>query len=211
MTDTASRTFDVRHLQMARALFAAIAAVMITFSIDHSAAVGLSVFSGFAIATGLVFFLAVWLVFPAAKRWPAAVLGAVMVLAGMLSGVPDLRTTEYFFILVAIWAFVFGITELVLGILARRAGDVDARESIFVGALTIVLGVSLVLTNPTYQLDYFIPEADRWFSLTGITIGVGLFGVYAAVVAVYLGIAAFSPRPAPAVIVDPADAPGGHA
>ena len=34
------------------------------------------------------------------------------------------------------------------------------------------------------------------FTLTGITIGVGIFGAYAAIVAVYLAIAGFSPRKA---------------
>ena len=60
MTPAASaRTLDVRHLQLARAAFAAIAAIMVTFSPDHSSAVGLAVFSGFAIATGIVFAVAV--------------------------------------------------------------------------------------------------------------------------------------------------------
>ncbi|HZU93558.1 MAG TPA: acyl-CoA synthetase, partial [Microbacterium sp.] len=49
-----ARTFTVRNVQLVRALFAAVAAAMITFSPDHSAAIGLSVFSGFAIATALV-------------------------------------------------------------------------------------------------------------------------------------------------------------
>ena len=53
-----ARTFEVRHLQIARAAFAALAAIMVTFSPDHSAAVGMSVFSGFAIATGLVLLVA---------------------------------------------------------------------------------------------------------------------------------------------------------
>ena len=35
----ASRTFEVRHVQLARAAFAALAAIMITFSPDHSAVV----------------------------------------------------------------------------------------------------------------------------------------------------------------------------
>ncbi|WP_223172555.1 hypothetical protein [Microbacterium sp. NIBRBAC000506063] len=54
-------TFTVRHVQLARAALAAIAALMITFSPDHSAEVGLAVFSGFAIATGLIMFLSAWL------------------------------------------------------------------------------------------------------------------------------------------------------
>ncbi|HBR88628.1 MAG TPA: acyl-CoA synthetase, partial [Microbacterium sp.] len=64
-----SRAFDVRHVQVARAVFAAIAAVMITFSSDHSAAVGLAVFSGFALATALVHLAAAWLVYPVGARW----------------------------------------------------------------------------------------------------------------------------------------------
>ena len=44
--------------------------------------------------------------------------------------------------------------------------------------------------------------------LTGITIGVGLFGGYAAIVAVFLGIAGFSPRrTAPAGPAQPASTP----
>ena len=65
-----------------------------------------------------------------------------------------------------------------------------------------LLGVVLLFVQPAYALDYTIEEAHQTFTLTGITIGVGLFGGYAAIVAVYLGIAGFSPRPA-----DPEDAP----
>ena len=82
-----ARTFDVRHLQLARAVFAAIAAIMVTFSPDHSAEVGLAVFSGFGIATGLVFALAAWLVFPAGQRWPSMTLALFTFAAGMVAGV----------------------------------------------------------------------------------------------------------------------------
>ncbi|MNL67086.1 hypothetical protein D3C87_1916440 [compost metagenome] len=60
--------------------------------------------------------------------------------------------------------------------------------------------------QPAYALDYTIEEAHATFTLTGITIGVGLFGGYAAIVAVYLGIAGFSPRPAEAADDVTADA-----
>jgi hypothetical protein len=43
----ATRTFTARHVQLTRAALAAVAAVMITFSPDHSASVGLAVFAGF--------------------------------------------------------------------------------------------------------------------------------------------------------------------
>lgn len=211
MPDASPRTFEVRHLQMARALFAAIAAVMITFSIDHSAGVGVAVFSGFAVATALVTFLAVWLVFRAGERWPSVILGIIMLVAGMVSSLPALRTTDGFFTLLTIWAVIAGAVELTLGLVGRRRDTPAAREAVFVGILTLVLAVALVIIDRSYSLEYYIEEAQRSFELTGITIGVGVFGVYAAIVAVYLGIAAFSPRPAPAVTADPAHTTGGTA
>jgi hypothetical protein len=51
-----------------------------------------------------------------------------------------------------------------------------------------------------YTLNYFIAEAHRSFTLTGIAIAVGIFGGYAAVIAVYLGIAGLSPRRAAPVV-----------
>jgi uncharacterized membrane protein HdeD (DUF308 family) len=215
VTSADSRTFDVRHLQLARAVFAAIAALMITFSPDHSAAVGGAVFSGFAIATGLVLLLAVWLVYPRGRRWPAAAVGGVTVVAGMAAGLYPLRTVAGFFVIVIAWAVVSGVLELIAGWRGRTAGtarrdivpgvpDVrpqapawpgsEARDAIVVGALGILLGIALLFVQPAYALDYTIEEAHQTFTLTGITIGVGLFGGYAAIAAVYLGIAAFSPR-----------------
>lgn len=211
MSDVAPRAFEARHLQMARAFFAAVAAVMITFSIDHSAAVGVAVFSGFAVATALVLLLSVWLVFPAGQRWASVLLGLLTLVAGIAGSLPTMRTTEMFFVLVVTWAFVTGIAELVVGLVGRRRATPGAREAVFVGILTLILGVGLIVTDPGYLLEYYIADAQRSFELTGITIGVGVFGGYAAIVAVYLGIAAFSPRPAPAVTADPADASGGHA
>ena len=73
----AARSFEVRHVQLARAAFAAIAAIMVTFSPDHSSVIGLSIFSGFALATGLVLVAAGWLVFTVDTRWPTVGLGAI--------------------------------------------------------------------------------------------------------------------------------------
>lgn len=202
MTEAPARTFEVRHLQLARALFAAFAAVMITFSADHSAAVGLAIFSGFAIATGLVLFVAAWLVYRAGARAVPVLLGVVSVAAGMVTGIPPLRTTTMFFVVVIAWAAIFGLIELLGGLRGRRAGDLAARDGILIGAITLALAVGLLLVNPAYSLEYAIAGAGE-FTLTGITIGVGLFGGYAAVVAVFLGIAGFSPRRSAT-----ADAPG---
>lgn len=213
-----ARTFEVRHLQLARAAFALLAAVMITFSSDHSAAVGLAVFSGFGIATGLVLLLSVWLVHPAGRRWPAILLGLAAIVAGMVAGLDPLRTTTGFFAIVITWAAVSGLIELVDGIRSLRgardrvvkpgrvapwdsgvAGPVvprgEARDTLVIGILSLVLVAGLLLVQPGYALDYTIEEAGT-FTLTGITIAVGVFGGYAAIVGIYLGIAGFSPRPA---------------
>lgn len=191
-----ARTFEVRHLQLARALFAAIAAVMITFSPDHSAPVGLAVFSGFAIASGLVFFAAAWLVYPAGRRAPAVLLGVIDVVAGMVAGVAGIRTDGLFFGLVISWAVLAAIVEIVSGVRGLRADRAHAREGFFIGILTAVLAVGIAVVPTGYALQYYIEDAGQSFTLTGITIAVGIFGAYAAIVAVYLGIAGFSPRKA---------------
>lgn len=219
MTSTpASRAFDVRHVQFARAAFLALAAVMITFSPDHSAAVGLAVFSGFAIATGLVLVISLWLVYPAGRRMTPALLGGATLIAGMAGGLEPLRTVTGYFVIVIAWALVAGAIEAFGGIRALRLGrrSVDparpweqdslaaasavprseARDGATIGILTIVLGIALALVPRDYSLDYTIAEAGQSFTLTGITIGVGIFGGYAAIAAVVLAIAGFSPRPA---------------
>lgn len=196
--------FQVRHVQLARAAFAAIAAIMVTFSADHSAEVGLAVFSGWAIATALIHLLSAWLVYPRGRRALPVVLGALTIVAGMIAGIPPLRTVTVFFVIVIAWALVTGAIELGAGVAARRKGDENARDAILIGAFGVALGLGLLLVNPAYSLDYFIDDADRWFTLSGITIGVGIFGVYVAVVAVFLAIAAFSPR-TPVTTEAPAD------
>lgn len=197
---TPARTFEVRHLQLARAAFATIAAIMVTFSPDHSATVGLAVFSGFAIATGLILALAAWLVFPAGERWPSLTLAVLTLFAGMAGGVGPWRSTIAFFAIVISWALVTGAVETMAAWRSRREPGArqGARDGLTVGILTLILGAALLFVSPQYALDYYIDDAARSFTLTGITIAVGIFGGYAAIVAVYLGIAGFSPRRATA-------------
>ncbi|WP_246159949.1 acyl-CoA synthetase [Microbacterium rhizomatis] len=201
---SAPRTFEVRHVQLARAAFAAIAAVMITFSPDHSGSLGLAVFSGFAIASGLVFLLAAWLVHPSGARWPAMLLGIISVAAGMVAGVTSLRSTLMFFAVVIAWAIASGLVETIVGARTlrslRREADTDAptrgeaRDALTIGIITLVLAAGLAVIPAQYALNYHIEAAGQTFTLTGIVIAVGVFGGYAAIVAVYLAIAGFSPR-----------------
>jgi hypothetical protein len=202
-TAPATRSFEVRHVQLARAAFAAIAAIMVTFSPDHSAAVGLSIFSGFALASGLVLIAAGWFVYTVDTRWPSVVLGTLSVIAGLAGGIAQLRSVTMFFVIVISWALVTGLVETIAGARGLRAARgrprtdaarTESRDALTVGLLTIALGLGLLLVPTQYALPYTVEDADATFTLTGIIIGVGVFGAYAAIVAVYLAIAGFSPR-----------------
>jgi len=205
-----ARAFTVRHVQLMRALFAAAAAVMITFSSDHSAAVGLSVFSGFAFVTGFVLILAVFLVLPAGSRWPYVILGLLGFAAGMATGIPMWRTNDLFFIVVSSWALITGAVELLAGVRARRAGDPTGRDGVIIGAFGVLLGILLLLIPAGFTHDYTIDEAGT-FELSGIILGVGMFGGYAALVAVFLGIAGLTPKKADAVASASVPAESGDA
>lgn len=206
-----ARAFTMRHVQLLRALFAAVAALMITFSSDHSAPVGLAVFSGFVLVTALVQVLAAWLVLPEGSRWSSIQLAALGIIAGMASGIPAWRSDDLFFVIVSVWALLSGGIELLAGIRARRAADPLARDAITVGAFGILLGILLLLIPAGFVQEYTIDEAGT-FVLSGIILGVGMFGGYAAIVAVFLGIAGLTPKKADAVVgTDSADAVAGTA
>lgn len=228
MTSAApARTLEVRHVQLARAGAAALAAVMITFTPDHSAPFGVAVFSGFAIVTALIHLFAVWVVFPRGQRAPSILLGSAALIAGLAGGIVLTRTITGFFIMVIAWAVFSGIVETVAGARGLRTpkaigpGEIhpwsdgseapppprsESRDALVVGILTLVLGATLLLVPTGFALDYTIDEVDQTFTLTGIIIGVGAFGGYAAILAVYLGIAGFSPRPVPITTEAPAAA-----
>ncbi|UWF77486.1 MULTISPECIES: acyl-CoA synthetase [Microbacterium] len=186
-----SRPFTARHVQLSRAALAAVAALMITFSPDHSAAVGLSVFGGFAIVTAFVLALAAWSAYPAGRRWPAVAIAVISIIVGMAGSIPSWRSETLFFVLVIAWALLTGLVELLAGI--RHRGSEGARDAMITGALGILLAAALLLVPAGFAQPYTVDGAGT-FTLTGIILGVGLFGGYAAIVAVFLGIAGLTPR-----------------
>jgi MFS family permease len=199
----AARSLHVRHVQLARAAIAAIAAIIVTFSPDHSAAVGLSIFSGFALATAVALLAAGWLVHSAETRRPSVVIGALTAIAGLIAAIPPLQSVTTFFVVLVAWALATGVAEAFAGARGLRAARgrprtdaarTESRDGLTVGILTIALGLGLLLVPTQYALRYTIDEANATFTLTGIIIGVGIFGAYAAILAVYLAIAGFSPR-----------------
>lgn len=203
-----ARAFTVRHIQLLRALFAAVAALMITFSSDHSAAVGLAVFSGFAMVTALVLAIGAWLAVPAGRRWPLVLLAVVSVLAGMTAGIPTLRNDDVFFAVVVSWALLSGAIEILAGIRAKKDDDPLARDALLIGSIGLLLGALLLLIPADFAMEYTVDDAGT-FLLTGIILGVGMFGGYAALVAVFLGIAGFTPSRGTVSAPDAATVTGG--
>ncbi|GGD66387.1 acyl-CoA synthetase [Microbacterium murale] len=187
-----ARTFTVRNIQLLRALFAAVSALMITFSPDHSAAVGFAVFGGFVAASGFIFVLGAWLAVPSGSRWPLILLGVIDLLTAVASGIPTWRTDGVFFVVVIIWAAATGLVELIAGLRARRT-DPTAKDAITIGALGLLLAVVLLVIPAGYSLQYSVDGAEA-LTLTGIILAVGMFGGYTAIVAVFLAIAGFSPN-----------------
>lgn len=179
-------------MQLLRAVFAAIAAAMVTFTADHSAQLGLAAFSGFAIATALVLFLASWLTYPSGSRAPVVWQAIVMLIAGMAGGVGGLRTPELFFSVIISWALITGFIEAIVAFKTPRPRTPDARDALTVGVFTMLFGLALI--GAIFLEPQVYSTAGQDFVLTNIGVGVGLFGAYAAILAVFLAIAGFSPR-----------------
>lgn len=183
---------EVRHVQLLRAGFAALAAAMVTFSADHSAQLGLSVFSGFAIATALVLILAAWLTYPSGARGPIVAQAVFTLVAGMVAGLGGFRTPAMLFSVLIAWALITGFIEAFSGWRSPRPRTPDARDALTIGVITMLLGLVLIAVVFFQSVPYSVEGHD--FVLTSTIVAVGIFGGYAAVIAVFLAIAGFSPR-----------------
>lgn len=193
MPSASTPRFTARHMALGRAAAAAIAALMITFSGDHSAPLGLSVFSGFAIMTALVWAIGAWLVVPVGQRTTPFAMAFFSGIVGIVGGAVAYRTPALLFSLVIAWALFTGVLELIQGLRARATDPVTARDQITVAALTLLLAVVTAILPLVPDQSYFNAEVNRQFTMTSTIIAVGLFGAYAAIIAVYIGIAALSP------------------
>ena len=171
-----------------RAIPAAVVALVITFLADHSATLGYLALGGFALATGIV--LLVGALRGAYPRLPFAIEGVALAIGGVIalvlnqSGLPALL-----FLTTALFG-VAGIVELVAGLRARGT-LAAARDWIFVGALSAVLAIAVLLIPADFREVFPIPGTVVP-PLTASVILVGVIGAYAAVVAVYLVIAGLS-------------------
>ncbi|MBF4461295.1 MULTISPECIES: DUF308 domain-containing protein [unclassified Rathayibacter] len=177
--DSASRLWA---LPLARAIVAAAAGAVVTFSPDHGPALGLTVFGGFAIASGAVAIVNAVRTLSGRARSLGVGAAALTVVVGMAAffALP-VATLLAFVALVAGWGLVSGFLEFASG---RRGSGLAARDRVVVGVGTMLLGAAFALLPPHPVVT------------------VGLLGAYAVMLGVYLAIAAFSLKWA--AVADPA-------
>lgn len=158
-----------------RAIPALLAAVIITFSRNHSPLIGLSVFAGFAIVASVIMFVSV-------ARVPLSgsdrILFGIQAVVTLTSGIIALCALggglSALVLVLSIWAALTAALELYAGY--RHSDRAISREWLTVGAFTAILAIIVAL----------FPVNDVY--------AVGLFGAYGAILGVYLVIAGISLR-----------------
>jgi uncharacterized membrane protein HdeD (DUF308 family) len=189
-------------IPLARAIVLIATALVITFSQDHSATLGLTVFGAFAIVTAVIFAIAGILIHRGAERVIVLLQALVSVVAGVLALAISGGGLPFFLYLVSVWAAITGFLELFLGLRARRTPP--SRDWIFVGALTVLFAVVVLILPPDLN-DEFTGTGGVSGVLTAAIIAVGALGAYAAIAGVYLAIGALSMKwagPEPAAVTE---------
>ncbi|PJJ65319.1 HdeD family acid-resistance protein [Compostimonas suwonensis] len=186
-------------IPVARGVVAAIAAVIVTFNADHSAQLGLVVFGGFGIVTGLLVAVVSWrTMVDGVGRAFFLGQGLIGVASGIVALVANDAGNSFFVYLVSVWAALSGFLELYSGFRSRRTSPA-ARDWLVIGVITAVLALVFLLLPIN----------------TNAVVAVGLLGAYTAIVAVYLLIAGLSLKWSPASpaadsSTQPAPSEAGH-
>ena len=176
-----------------RAIVALIVGFAITFTPAHSATFGLVAFGLFAVVEGAIVGAgALGDRTERRSRGLFVVQGILTVIAGIAALVLPEGGVHYFVWVVSAWAVVTGALELVSGIRARGRGAA-ARDWMILGGLTLVLAVAFLLVPPDYSQTLGGIEQIKG-ELTASVVLVGMFGAWAIVAGVLLGIAAVSAR-----------------
>lgn len=179
------------RLPLVRAILALALAAVTTFSTGHSASFGLLVFGFFAVASGAVLAAlgALW-VADRRTRSLFVVQGVVTAIVGGAALLGNGAGLLFYLYLVSVWAAVTGFLELYAG-LRNRGRTTAARDWVGVGALTAVLAVAFLLVPPDYAQSFRAAGGIEGV-VNASVLSVGVFGVYAAIVGVYLVIGALS-------------------
>ncbi len=180
---------------LARAIPAIIVGIVITFSQDHSAALGVTAFGVFAIVTAAVV-LASALRADRALRGITWVHGIVTAVAGIAALALPERTLGVLVLLVSAWAIITGALDVVNGIRFRRTRPI-ARDWLLAGGLTVVLGFVFLIFPKDYADPFAIEEKGEIVASGVVTADVslvGVFGAWAFIIGALFAIAAVSLR-----------------
>ncbi|HEV7847800.1 MAG TPA: hypothetical protein VGO88_00540 [Mycetocola sp.] len=175
-----------------RAVVAAVAAIVITFSQNHSAALGLAVFGGFAVLTASAILVGSASLKADRVAHHTFVAQAVLTLvAGAVAlAFAASASLPAFFAIVLIWALLTGALELYNGFRLRGRSPL-ARDWTTTGIVTVLLAVAFLVVPQGLDQHFTGPDGVER-SLTASIVAVGVFGAYAAIVAVLLVIGGFS-------------------
>jgi hypothetical protein len=185
-------------MPIARAVPAAALALAITFSADHSAQFGLTVFGIFGIVAGLVLGAMAWLRLADSRVRPYFLIqAAVTLVAGVVAllvrtGHASSSEVRFLFLVLTIFAAVTGSLELYSGVRSRRR-FVASGDWIAVGLITVIAALAFVLIPPDYRQNYAGPDQVKRV-LDASVVAVGSLGAWAAITAVFLVIAGLSAK-----------------
>ena len=185
------------YVPAARGVSALALAVVITFSADHSAPLGYLTLGIFAVASGAVLTasalrLAGEGVAGTVTRPLTLAQGLITVLVGIVSLALPAGGLPFFVFLLTAFASITGFLELYVG-LRGRGRDRSSRDWVFIGALTALLAVVVLLVPPEFSQAFVGPDnVER--ALTASVIVVGALGAYWAIFGMYLVIAGLSLR-----------------
>jgi uncharacterized membrane protein HdeD (DUF308 family) len=161
---------------LVRAAVALAAGFAITFTANHNSRFGLIVFGIFAVVSGILVAILSWrLIADSVIRWLLVGQGLLGVLAGVLALSLHESGLGLYLFLVSVWAVLTGVIELYCGG-RKRSKSAASRDWFVVGIMTVVLALVFWVIPPDAVL------------------AIGLFGAYAVIIGVYLGIGAFSLR-----------------
>jgi len=189
-------------LGLSRAIPAVVLTIVITFSADHSARLGLVAFGAYAIASGLATaIVAATRVASGTVRLIVLCQAAVaLVTGGAALAVPG-GGYAYFVLVLSAYAAVCGFLELYLGGRSWRqsltrpsvrssAPSSVARDWMFVGALSVALAVTAFVIPANFNQPFSVEGVSG--AVTASVALVGVFGAYLAIVGIFLAIASFS-------------------
>lgn len=172
-----------------RAVPALVAAGVITFSPDHSSRLGSIVFGAFALVTAAMLVVAALRLARGAERtvwWIIAAVDAVAAVLALLFG----TSLPFLLVILSGWAAITGFVELALGLRSRRSSNA-ARDWLFIGALTAVLALVVLVVPPDLAQPWAGAEGVSGV-LTASVVVVGAFGAYCAIFGVFQIVAALT-------------------